>query len=95
MQYLTLITCDSNFAAFSLFKKFSVIVFDKLLNLYYFVYSGPSETVRESNFYFNWSFITLFYPLSLFDKNGEVIFIFGLVMYFQTDQVIFVPEWPK
>jgi predicted RNA-binding protein with TRAM domain len=25
----------------------------------------------------------------------EVIFIFGQGMYFQTGQVIFVPEWPK
>jgi hypothetical protein len=29
------------------------------------------------------------------DKKGGVIFIFGPGMYFQTDQVIFVTEWPK
>jgi hypothetical protein len=28
-------------------------------------------------------------------QKGGVIFIFGLGMYFQTGQVIFVPEWPK
>jgi hypothetical protein len=35
------------------------------------------------------------YPLSLCDKKGGVIFIFGPGMYFQIGQVIFVPEWPK
>jgi len=28
-------------------------------------------------------------------QKGGVIFIFGPRMYFQTGQVIFVPEWPK
>jgi hypothetical protein len=41
------------------------------------------------------SFYYSVYPLSLCDKKGGVIFIFGPGMYFQTGQVIFVPEWPK
>jgi hypothetical protein len=43
----------------------------KLFDLYYSVYPGPSKTVRGSNFYSSWFFITLFYPLSLCDKKGE------------------------
>jgi hypothetical protein len=39
--------------------------------------------------------ITLFYPLSLCDKNGEYMLVFGPGMYFQTSQVIFVPKWPN
>jgi len=37
----------------------------------------------------------MLYPLSLCDKKGGVILIFGPGMYFQTGQVIFVPEWPN
>jgi hypothetical protein len=53
-----------------------------------------SETVRGSNciivdFYYS---VLPFVPL--WQKLG-VIFIFRLGMYFQTGQVIFVPEWPK
>jgi len=41
------------------------------------------------------SFYYFVYPLSLCDKKGRVIFLFRPGMYFQTGQVIFVPEWPK
>jgi hypothetical protein len=33
--------------------------------------------------------------LCVFLYQWGVFFIFGLGMYFQTGQVIFVPEWPK
>jgi hypothetical protein len=55
---------------------------------------GPSETVRESNFYSDGCFITLF-TLCLFVTKRGSNFYFGPGMYFQTGQVIFVPEWPK
>jgi hypothetical protein len=53
---------------------------------------GPSETVRGSNFYDSWFLLLCF---TLCEKKGGVIFISGPGMYFQTGQVIFVPEWPK
>jgi hypothetical protein len=56
-------------------------------------FPGPSETVRGSNFYDSFYYSILpFVPLW---QKGGVIFIFGPGMYFQTGQVIFVPEWPK
>jgi len=42
----------------------------------------------------SWTNITLF-TLVLLRPLGGVIFILGPGMYFQTGQVIFVPEWPK
>jgi hypothetical protein len=41
---------------------------------------------------FSHYFVLPFVPLL---QKGGVIFIFGPEMYFQTGQVIFVPEWPK
>jgi hypothetical protein len=41
-----------------------------------------------------WTYITLFTQVLMRLLEG-VIFIFGPGMYFQTGQVIFVPEWPK
>jgi hypothetical protein len=34
-------------------------------------------------------------PFVLSGQKGGVFFIFGLEMFFQTSQVIFVLEWPK
>jgi hypothetical protein len=39
-------------------------------------------------------FTTLFYLCPFVTKRGSN-FYFGPGMYFQTDKVIFVPEWPK
>jgi hypothetical protein len=39
-------------------------------------------------------YITLFYPLSLYDKKGSN-FYFWIGIVFLTSQVIFVPKWPK
>jgi hypothetical protein len=35
------------------------------------------------------------YPLSFWDKMGEYFLDFRMGMYFQTDQIFFVPGWPK
>jgi hypothetical protein len=74
---------------------FSFLLSVKLFDLYYSVYRGPSETVRGSNFYCSWFVCYSGLPFVPLWQKGEVIFIFGLGMYFQTGQVIFVPEWPK
>jgi hypothetical protein len=77
----------------------------KHFDLYYSVYLGPSETVRGSNFFFIFYFILFIYflfllldfyysvlPFVLFVTKRESNFYFGPGMYFQTGQVIFVPE---
>jgi len=53
------------------------------------VHVGLFSTMLNS-----WTNITLF-TLVLLRPLGGVIFILGPGMYFQTGQVIFVPEWPK
>jgi hypothetical protein len=72
----------------------SFCYFVKNLNSYYFVNPGPSETVRGSNFYDSWFYYSVLPFVPLWQKGG-VILIFGQGMYFQTGQVIFVPEWPN
>jgi len=61
------------FLQFSLTFPYFVFFFFvfKTCGLYYSVYPGSSETVRGSNLWCVVIFITLFYPLSLCDKNGE------------------------
>jgi hypothetical protein len=39
--------------------------------------------------------LILYLPFVLLRQKGGVFFIFGPGMFFQTGQVIFVPEWPK
>jgi len=45
--------------------------FVKHLNLYYSVFSGPSETVRGSNFYYNWFLLLCFTFCPFVTKKGE------------------------
>jgi hypothetical protein len=61
------------FLPFSLMFSFSSFPFVcKTVGLILLCFPGPSETVRGSNFYYNCVFLfTLFYPLSIYDKNGE------------------------
>jgi hypothetical protein len=42
-----------------------------------------------------WFFSLLYFTLCPFETKRGSNFYFQLGMYFQTDQVIFVPEWPK
>jgi hypothetical protein len=42
-----------------------------------------------------WFFSLLCFTLCPFVTKGGSNFLFELEMYFQTGQVIFVPEWPK
>lgn len=66
----------------------------KLLDLYYSVSRvllRPLGGVIFMTVSFYYSVLPF---VSLWQKGG-VIFIFGPGMYFQTGQVIFVPEWPK
>jgi hypothetical protein len=88
-----------NFADFSLFRRFRqffclVFIFDKLLNLYYSVSRVLLRLLGGVIFISVGCFITLFTLCPFVTKTGSN-FYFGPGMYFQTDQVIFVPEWPK
>jgi len=39
--------------------------------------------------------LILYLPFAILRQKGGVFLIFGLGMYFQTGQMMFVPEWPK
>jgi hypothetical protein len=65
------------------------------LNIYYSVSRILLRSLGGVIFISFGCFYYSIYPLSFCDKKGGVIFIFGPGMYFQTGQVIFVPEWPK
>jgi hypothetical protein len=71
---------------------FSIFVFEQQLNLYY---SVSRVLLRPlGGVIFMTVFITLFTLCPFVTKRGSN-FYFGPGMYFQTGQVIFVPEWPK
>jgi hypothetical protein len=72
----------------------SVFVFDKLLNLYYFVSRVLLRPLVGVTFISVGCFITLFTLCPFVTKRGSN-FYFGPGMHFQTGQVIFVPEWPN
>jgi hypothetical protein len=42
-----------------------------------------------------WFFSYILFTFVLLRQKWGVFFIFGPGMYFQTDQVIFIPEWPN
>jgi len=73
---------------------FSFLLSVKLFDLYYSVSRvllrslGGVISITVGFYYFVLPFVPLW-------QKGGVIFIFGPGMYFQTGQVIFVPEWPK
>jgi hypothetical protein len=63
----------------------------------YYTCEGPNHAaflsaVQLDVFLFRTFFL---FTLVLLRPLGGVIFIFGPGMYFQTGQVIFVPEWPN
>jgi hypothetical protein len=64
----------------------SCLCFAKLFDLYYFVYPGPSETVRGSNFYWGVLFYYSVLPFVPLWQKGGVIFLFGPGMYFKIGQ---------
>jgi hypothetical protein len=69
-------------------------VFDKLLNLYYSVSRVLLRPLGGVIFISVGCFITLFTLCPFVTKRGSNCY-FGPRMYFETGQVIFVPEWPK
>jgi len=95
--YLCLRMFDSLLFLLSFFILEHFITFSVVITLGFILlcFPGPSETVRGSNFYFSWLILLLCFTLCPFVTKRGSNFYFGPGMYFQTVQVIFVPEWPK
>jgi hypothetical protein len=73
---------------------FSFLLFVKLIDLYYSVYPGPSETVRGSNFYDSW-FLLLYFTLCPFVTKRGSNFNFWIKNVFLNRSSDFCPRMAK
>jgi hypothetical protein len=54
---------------------FYLCCYVKLLNIYYSVYPGPSETIKGSNFYDSWFLLLCFTLCPFVTKRGSNYFL--------------------